>query len=122
MKKTIIAAAFLCVALAPAAHANETIAADWLIYYPNACETLTDALLEANDCVLCHNPGADTLNAYGFDLSVVGGNFLTAEGFDSDGDGRTSGQEILLDCTLPGDFGSVPVHDSTWSAVKALFR
>lgn len=104
------------------AAANDSIAVDWRSQYPDACKTLQDATLEANDCVLCHHPGGNNLNPYGSDLAMVGVNFVVVEGFDSDGDERTNGQEILLDCTLPGDVTSVPVKVETWSAIKALFR
>lgn len=95
---------------------------DWLAQYPDACKTLTDATLEANGCVLCHYADSNALNPYGSDLASVSENFVVAEGFDSDGDQRTNGEEILLDCTLPGDTLSVPEENPTWSAVKALFR
>ncbi len=102
--------------------AHENIGDDWRTQYPDACQILLDATLEANDCVLCHFAGGSNLNPYGWDLASTGLNFVTIEGFDSDGDGRTNGEEILLDCTFPGDVTSVPVEAETWSGVKALFR
>lgn len=44
---------------------------------------------------------------------------------DSDADGYTNGQEIVVDCTLPGnasDHGTVGSEDSTWDRIKAIFR
>ena len=100
------------------ARAYRPIANDWLDQYADVCPDLAVA---ANDCSLCHMPNLD-LNPYGSDIAQANENFLAIEGDDSDGDGRTNGQEILLDCTLPGDAGSVPVSVSTWSHIKALFR
>ena len=104
------------------AAAYNGIGADWRAQYPDACQTLQDATLNANDCILCHNSGSSALNPYGSDLASMGNNFVAIESFDSDGDGRTNGQEINLDCTLPGDVASVPDEDSSWSAIKALYR
>ena len=47
--------------------------------------------------------------------------FASIEGDDSDGDGRTNGEEINVDCTLPGDPAS-PVDQDSWGSLKALFR
>jgi hypothetical protein len=104
------------------ATAYNSIGADWRAQYPDACQTLLDATLNANDCILCHNAGSSALNPYGSDLASMGNNFLAVESFDSDGDGRNNGQEINLDCTFPGDVTSVPVESGSWSAVKALYR
>jgi hypothetical protein len=124
VNRLAILALALCLpaALAGSATANDTIAADWRTQYPAACQTLIDATFEAGSCLLCHNPGGASLNPYGSDLAGLAVNFVVAESFDSDGDGRTNGQEILLDCTLPGDFASVPAESRSWSAVKALYR
>ena len=103
------------------ANARESIAREWRAQYPDACPTLTAA---SNACILCHVQGGFDWNPYGQDLkdSNAGNIFLDIEGMDSDGDGRTNGQEINLDCTLPGDAGSVPAETVQWGQVKALFR
>ncbi|MCP4573586.1 MAG: hypothetical protein GY838_14605 [bacterium] len=101
------------------AAAYNFIGGNWRTQYPDVCQTLTDASFS---CTLCHNPDSDSLNPYGSDLAGLSSNFVVAESFDSDGDGRNNGQEILLDCTLPGNALSVPEENPTWSAVKALYR
>lgn len=95
------------------------IARDWRDQYPDACATLTAA---SQDCSLCHIEGGFDLNPYGLDLADASNNFLNIEGDDSDGDGRTNGQEINLDCTLPGDAASVPARTAQWGIIKALYR
>lgn len=100
------------------ARAYRPIANDWLDQYADACPDLVAA---ANDCSLCHFGNFD-LNPYGSDVAEANQQFLTIEADDSDGDGRTNGQEINLDCTLPGDDTSVPASLATWSHIKALFR
>ena len=40
---------------------------------------------------------------------------------DSDGDGRSNGDEIRIDCTLPGDVTS-PNEATSWSRIKALYN
>jgi len=115
-------ACLLVALLAGSAMAYNSIGSDWRDQYPDACQTLQDATLNANDCVLCHIAGGFNLNPYGSDLASTGLNFVAIEGFDSDGDDRTNGEEILLDCTFPGDVTSVPVEAETWSAIKVLFR
>lgn len=125
MKRTCLVAPCLaaCLALIPAgdAHATGDIADDWVAYYNTACQTLVDATTFANGCVLCHGSGF-SLNGYGDDVAGSPGNFAAIESEDGDNDGRTNGEEILIDCTLPGDNGSVPEEEPTWSAIKVLFR
>ncbi len=88
----------------------------WLNAYPDRCQDLKDA---AQSCTLCHGAGS-SLNNYSKQMANL--NFVAIEGIDSDGDGRTNGQEILEDCTLPGDSDSVPVEYDSWGAIKVLFR
>jgi hypothetical protein len=48
--------------------------------------------------------------------------FLAAESVDSDGDGYTNGQEIVVDCTFPwvaSSHGTVADEVSTWGQIKA---
>jgi hypothetical protein len=98
----------------------------WQSYY-NTCGDLNAA-----SCTACHQNGFD-YNPYGAALktSLDGGMsnteaFVDTENVDSDGDGFTNGQEIVVDCTLPGDASSFggPVADDTrsWDRVKALYR
>ena len=101
--------------------AYTSIGTNWQSQYPAACETLQEAATSAQSCVLCHTAGFG-LNAYGSDLADVSSNFTAIESADSDGDGRTNLQEILDDCTYPGDDLSVPQEKDSWAAVKALFR
>jgi hypothetical protein len=88
----------------------------WKAAYPDVCPDLTNA---ANSCVLCHS-SVPALNDYGADMGSM--DFASIEGMDSDGDTINNGQEILVDCTLPGDPSSVPNGQDSWGAVKALFR
>ncbi len=98
-----------------------SIGDSWNANYDTACQTLVDATLQANGCVLCHDAGF-SLNPYGDTIGGFGVDWASIEGTDSDGDGRTNGEEILTDCTLPGDIASVPADGATWSAIKALYR
>jgi len=61
------------------------------------------------------------LNPYGQDFKEADRDFAAIESFDSDGDGRTNGEEILIDCTLPGDAIS-PADLNSWGNIKALYR
>ena len=73
------------------------------------------SLIEAADLV--PGNGADELlllDPAGVEVDAVGCPV------DSDGDGRTNGQEILSDCSAPGDAVSAS-EAATWSAIKALF-
>lgn len=88
----------------------------WLANYPDPC---ADLITAAQSCVLCHS-SVPSLNSYGADMGSM--DFTAIEGLDSDGDGVTNGQEINVDCTLPGDPSSVPVTVDTWGDIKALFR
>jgi hypothetical protein len=113
----ILAPAAIVFLLPAIAGANSTYRNNWLNAYPDACSTLVNA---ANNCTLCHT-SPPTRNSYGADLR--GTTPQAIEGMDSDGDGRTNGQEILLDCKLPGDAASVlPADDQTWGTIKVLFR
>lgn len=121
LKKSIVAASLALCLLGiggSQAFAYNSIANSWKNTYVDVCPDLTAA---ANDCSLCHVDGFN-LNPYGSDVAGASNNFLSIEGTDSDGDGRTNGQEISQDCTLPGDETSVPVSLTTWSHIKALFR
>jgi hypothetical protein len=68
-------------------------------------------------CITCHRNlnGTGGLNSYGNDWKAFGGNaaaYAAIEGRDSDGDGYTNIDEILVD-TFPGDASSkpAPVND-----------
>lgn len=118
----------LLVGLSGTAHATSSIKNAWQNYY-NPCATLTNA-----NCTVCHpSTKALTYNSYGSALRTrindqgMSNNaaFVDAEGIDSDGDGYTNGQEIVIDCTFPGDaasHGAVANEASTWTQVKALYR
>lgn len=124
MKKTaIIPSLVLCllVSFGGEGFAFTSLGTDWVAEYPAACQTLKDAVASGQNCVLCHTSGFG-LNAYGDDLNAASRDFAAIEGVDSDGDGRTNLQEILDDCTFPGDVSSVPVGQDSWAAVKALFQ
>ena len=92
----------------------------WLAQYPDSCQELQAATTGAQNCVLCHTGGFN-FNPYGQDLKDNDNNFLLVEPMDSDGDGRTNGEEILNDCTFPGDSTS-PVEVDSWGSIKTLFR
>ena len=106
------------VALPSSSFAYGGIADDWMAYYPNACDDLVAA---ADGCFLCHGESF-SMNPYGADVDEYDQDFGAIEGIDSDEDGRTNGEEINDDCTLPGDAGSVPNDTSSWSNLKMLFR
>ena len=93
---------------------------DWRDNYPEACQTLQDATRNTTNCILCHTAGFG-LNSYASDLKDADMVFAAIEDIDSDGDGRTNGEEILNDCTLPGDAVS-PAETDTWGSIKVLFR
>jgi len=128
MTITILLAICLLSSLPNLAGATSGIRNAWQNYY-DPCPTLVTA-----NCAVCHpSTKALTFNAYGSALLTRIGNqgmsndaaFLDAESVDSDGDGYTNGQEIVVDCTLPGDDGShgvVADVPSSWGQVKALFR
>ncbi len=99
------------------AQAKSAYATAWRTRYTTACTTLRSA---ASSCVLCHTSVPD-LNAYGDLLASNSRNYAAAEAADSDGDGRTNGQEILQDCTLPGDLTS-PTETYVWGALKSIYR
>ena len=65
-------------------------------------------------CITCHvnSNGTGGYNSYGVDWKGSGKNYTAIEGLDSDGDGYTNIDEILVD-TFPGDAGSkpAPVND-----------
>lgn len=92
----------------------------WLNTYPEACQELQDAASSEFNCIICHGSGF-SLNPYGDDFNENGRDYAAIESFDSDGDGRTNAQEILEDCSLPGDAVS-PVDLDSWGHIKALFR
>ncbi|MEN8006817.1 MAG: hypothetical protein ABFS42_07350 [Candidatus Krumholzibacteriota bacterium] len=100
--------------------ARNSIANDWRNFYPNSCQTLQDATTNGQSCILCHTAGFG-LNPYAQDLLNADLNFAAIESLDSDGDGRTNGEEINVDCSLPGDPVS-PVDNDSWGGIKVLFR
>ena len=120
MRKTIliIVSLSLCTLVFPnaSALANSDITDAWLAFYPEACAELVSA---AQSCILCHS-SVPSLNPYGADSSAANNDFGSIEADDSDGDGRTNGEEILIDCTLPGDVLS-PAEFFTWSHIKTLY-
>jgi hypothetical protein len=88
-----------------------------LDYADDTCAMLLQA---AQDCSLCHT-SVPAVNPYGQDISDPGFGWFGIEWLDSDGDGRTNGEEIRNDCSLPGDAIS-PIEKTSWSRIKALFR
>lgn len=100
--------------------ATNSIKNNWNTYYSaTACANVKAA---ANACSLCHTPSNPyTMNPYGDLLIDNNKNFAAAASADSDGDGRTNGQEITQDCTLPGDQVS-PEDTRTWGALKSFYR
>jgi len=128
-RKTMTIAALACCLVFTAvgtASAYSSTGDAWVDYY-DACPDLVAA-----DCTACHQNGFD-FNAYGEALRTrIDGQgmtnteaFLDVESVDSDGDGYSNGQEIVVDCTLPGDasdHGTVGAEDSTWDKIKAIFR
>jgi cytochrome c553 len=97
--------------------ARNSIKNGWLAHYPDACPEL---VARAADCTLCHESDGFAVNGYGADLAGANEDFAAIESLDSDGDGRTNGQEILDDCSAPGDAVSA-TESVTWSFIKALF-
>lgn len=127
-RKIMISAAVLsCFVLGVQSHAlaYSSIGDAWVDYY-DACSDLVAA-----DCTACHQNGFD-FNPYGQVMKdrLDGGMnnieaFVDVEPLDSDGDGYSNGQEIVVDCTLPwdgSDHGTVANEDSTWDRIKAIFR
>jgi len=109
----------LCLLLLPygSARATPGISSTWQLDYADvACSMLLDA---AANCSLCHT-SPSTRNPYGQDIADNGFGWFGIEPLDSDGDGRTNGEEIYNDCTLPGDAAS-PTEMTTWSRIKALY-
>lgn len=112
----------LCLLVVAAAEvrATSSIRNSWNAYYSaTAC---ANAKAAANACTLCHLPSNPyTMNGYGDLLIDNDRNYAAAAAADSDGDGRTNGQEITQDCTLPGDIAS-PTEFPAWGALKATYR
>jgi hypothetical protein len=109
----------LCMLLLPlsSARANEGIAGIWQLDYADvACSMLLEA---AADCSLCHT-SVPEVNPYGQEIADAGFGWFVVEPLDSDGDGRTNGEEIYIDCTLPGDAIS-PTETTSLSHIKALY-
>jgi len=101
-----------------AVRATDGIATTWQSdYSESACEMV---LAAAADCSLCHT-SVPALNAYGQDVRDFGYGWFAIEPLDSDGDGRSNREEIVDDCTLPGDATS-PFEAASWSQVRALYR
>lgn len=112
----------------PSAQATSGIRNAWRTYY-DPCTTLYNA-----SCTICHpSTKALTYNPYGSALRTRIANqgmsnnaaFADAESIDSDGDGYTNGQEIIIDCTEPGvssSHGVVADEVSTWGQIKAIYR
>ena len=114
---TLALAACMLLLVPNAVRADGGIRDAWNAAYPDVCPDLRAA---ANDCSLCHGSGF-SLNDYAADFDGL--DFAGIEGIDSDNDGRTNGEEINVDCTLPGDpDSSVPAASESWSAIQALYR
>ncbi len=109
----------LCLLLLPCGSVRATtgIASVWQTDY--AADTCSMLLGAAADCSLCHTNIPD-LNPYGQDIADNGFGWFGIEPLDSDGDGRTNGEEIRSDCTLPGDVTS-PNATTNWSLIKRLY-
>lgn len=123
----LVASLSLCLLTyaASTARATGSIRTSWKNRYPTACSSLRSA---ADACTLCHtngsNPTINNLNAYGqLAAANLGGsvNWANTESADSDADGRTNLQEILTDCTRPGDATS-PTANRSWGAIKGTYR
>ena len=107
-----------CLLLLPCGSSRATggLATAWQNDYAAVCTLLLDA---AEDCSLCHTT-VPALNPYGQDILDFGFAWFVLEGADSDDDGRTNGDEIYSDCTLPGDAAS-PTETASWSLIKTLY-
>lgn len=105
---------------ASGALAYNNIGSAWRAFYPDTCQELQDATTNGQDCILCHTASLG-FNDYGQAVKDANDDFGSIENDDSDGDGRTNGEEILIDCSLPGDAAS-PVDLDSWGSVKVLFR
>ena len=80
--------------------------ADFNLVYGTAGTTGGNTL---GSCITCHvNPTGGPRNSYGTDFAANGHDFLSIQGLDSDGDGFTNIEEILVD-SFPGDAASMPV-------------
>ena len=114
---TVALAGCMLLFLPRAADATSSYRNAWNNDYPDVCSALSDL-----SCSICHTE-APALNPYGQDIAGTDGPSI--ENLDSDGDGYTNGQEILVDCTDPADatdHGTVPGTATAWGAVKTLFR
>ena len=112
----------LCLLLIPvgSARATEGLAGAWRSDYEGWEEVCTMVLDAASNCVLCHT-AVPELNPYGQDIFDFGFGWFGLEPEDSDGDGRSNGDEIRIDCSLPGDPVS-PNKTTSWSRIKALYN
>jgi len=97
----------------------------------DACNELRLSAHMPRGCVLCHTAGGSSsdLNDYAVDIKAerdLGSTwreaFVAVELDDSDGDGFSSVDEILVHCSFPGDLSSVPVEAATWGRIKALYK
>ena len=123
---TLALASCILLNMPHSAQAFRPIMDDWQAYY-EVCQPLVTL-----DCDACHLNGTFAYNPYGtalkdrLDLGMTRIEaFVDAENVDSDGGGATNGQEIVVNCTEPGDPGddpTVPNDEATWSMVKALFK
>lgn len=123
-KKLVIISLILCLVgvAGSQALAFNSYGSAWRSNYPDACQELQDATTNQQNCVLCHFTGSkDPRNPYGEDYANANYDFAAIEPLDSDGDGRTNGEEINIDCTYPGDAVS-PVDIGSWGGIKVLFR
>jgi len=102
------------------ANAYTGIKNNWLSTYPDICSELQTL---ADDCLICHTnpPSYSELNPYALDYLANGEDWSNIESMDSDGDSRTNIEEILIDCTNPGDEVSTGNNDETWAMIKALY-
>jgi hypothetical protein len=101
---------------------------DWLPAFKSYYGVQNGARLDT--CDVCHVPGQPfrERNPYGIDLKDIGdiGNnvnnaFAVTDTLDSDNDTWKNGVEIAHD-TFPGDpTDIVPVENTSWGKIKALY-
>ena len=101
---------------------TDGIGDDWRAQYPDACQELQDCRHQ------CHRLHPVPYRRIRLESPTVRISktptaiFPPSRTVDSDGDGRTNGEEILLDCTLPGRRRFRPRTPDTWGSIKVLFR
>jgi len=137
MHTTVLLGAVLLAGFCGTAAAETFLPDLWIEEYtiPNrsvdVCNELRLSSHQPQGCVLCHTSGGSSsdLNDYAQDIKAahdLGGTwreaFVAVELDDSDGDGFSNVDEILVHCSFPGDLLSVPVEKTTWGQIKALYQ